>query len=111
MREERDSVRVVHRVSFPGLKEFEQYTTEFTLEAVDIAPESVVGCDLLERFFFFFTLVLYQGIFVQFSKGYISREDFLAQKERLFGLLPKKLNLVVSKIMEKVVENGQTAGV
>ena len=97
-------MRVAHRVSFPGLKEFEQYTTELTLESSDIPVEAVEGCDVLEKFFVMNTLLLYEGIVVQYSKGFISREDFASQKERIFGLLPKKLGVVVDKIMGVLYE-------
>lgn len=84
-------MKIGHKVSFPGGRDFEQHTAYFEITDEDIAKEAVGSLNLIEKMFVFNTVVLYEGILFQHTKGYITAEEFKAQKERIFGMLNEKL--------------------
>jgi hypothetical protein len=90
----------MHRVSFPGTQNYEQYTAQFELDAEDVSPELLDGCNLLEQMFVFDTLVCYQGLLFQYTKGYIDKKDLDGQTKRLFSTLTDKLRGVVKNILK-----------
>jgi len=95
-------MKISHKVSFPGGKEFEQYTAEFSLEDSDLKAEYVSNCNLLEKMFLFNTLVIYEGVLFQYSKGYFSEEEYKGQKARILSMLNPKL----LEIFKGILRNG-----
>jgi hypothetical protein len=93
-------MKVMHRISFPGDKEFEQHEAQFTLEDSDIAPEFLNGCNLAEKMFLFNVLVLFEGLLFQVCEGYIDGEEMKKRKARIFGLLSPKLREVVKSVLK-----------
>jgi len=98
-------MKVIHKVSFPGGREYEQYSATFELEAVDVSPDALSELNLIETLFAFNTLVAYQGVLFQYLKGYIDKEMLDAQSKRLFGMLTPKLEKVVKRML---TENGNS---
>lgn len=96
-------MRILHRVSFPGGREYEQYSAEFELVTEDVSSEVLGELNLIEKMFVFDTLVAYQGILFQYLKGYIDKEMLDAQSERLFKMLTPKLDKAVRAML---TENG-----
>jgi hypothetical protein len=98
-------MKLTQTVSFPGGRQFEQYSAEFTIEEQDI-PKMLVGdCNLLEKMFLFNTIVSIEGLLFQFAKGYFSAEEYMAQKDRLISTLSSKLKSILGEILK--VENGK----
>jgi hypothetical protein len=95
----------MQKVSFPGGRQYEQYTAEFTIEDQDVPKELLGECNLLERMFLFNTLVSIEGLLFQYAKGYISLEEYKAQKDRLISILSDKLKKVLGGLLR--VENGK----
>lgn len=93
-------MRVMHRVSFPGTQNYEQYTAQFELDAADVSSELLDGCNLLEQMFVFDTLVCYQGLLFQYTKGYIDKKDLDGQTKRLFSTLTARLQGIVKNILK-----------
>jgi len=93
-------MKVMHRISFPGGREFEQHEAQFTLEDSDIAPELLIGCNLAEKMFLFNVLVLFEGLLFQLCEGYIDGKEMKARKNRIFGLLNDKLKGIVRSVLK-----------
>lgn len=92
-------MKLMQRVSFPGPKEFEQYSAEFTLEDSDIPSKFYNGCNLLEKMYVFNVLVSLEGILFMYAKGYFDEKEYKAQKERFLSTLSPKLKAVVKNIV------------
>jgi hypothetical protein len=90
----------MHRVSFPGDANYEQYTAEFELFTEDVSPELLNGCSLLEQMFILDTLVCYQGLLFQYTKGYIDKKALDGQTKRIFSTLTPRLQDVVKSILK-----------
>lgn len=93
-------MKVTHKISFPGEREFEQHSAEFELADSDIAPEVLVGCNLAEKMFLFNVLVLFEGLLFQLCEGYIDGKEYKARKNRIFGLLSDKLKGIIRSILK-----------
>jgi len=93
-------MQVRHKISFQGMKDFEQHTAEFTIEECDAPAEVMEGCSLIEKMFIFNTLVLFEGLLFQYCEGYIEREDMEKRRKRIFGLLSPKLEKIVGNLMK-----------
>ena len=92
-------MRVSHKVSFPGGREYEQHSAVFELTSEDIQHDALKDCNLLEMMFVHNTLVVYEGLLFQYVKGYLGKDDLNAQTNRLFGMLTPKLEKVVKEIL------------
>jgi len=97
-------MKVTHKVSFPGLQEFEQHTGYFEIDAQDVSAEILGKCNLLEKMFALNVLVLYEGLLFQLCEGFINKEEMGARRKRIFGLLSPK----VEQIVKEVLKNGGT---
>jgi len=93
-------MKVSHKISFPGGREFEQHSAEFELSDSDIAPELLAGCNLAEKMFLFNVLVLLEGLLFQLCEGYIDGKEMKARRERIFGLLSDKLKGIVRSVLK-----------
>lgn len=92
-------MKVSHKVSFPGAREYEQHSAIFELTSEDIQHDALKECNLLEVMFVHNTLVVYEGLLFQYVKGYLGKDDLNAQTKRLFGMLTPKLEKVVKEIL------------
>ena len=92
-------MKLSNKVSFPGERPYEQYSAEFTLEDSDIPKELIGSCNLLEKMFLFNVIVSLEGLLFQYAKGYFSKEEYVAQKDRLVSLLSPKLKGMMIQIM------------
>ena len=102
-------MRVMHKVSFPGGRDYEQYAAEFELVAEDVSSGVLDDLNLIEKMFAFDTLVAYQGILFQYLKGYIDKEQLDAQSKRLFGMLSPKLEKAVKEMLTtNGIDKGET---
>ena len=99
-------MKMTQRVSFPGTRQFEQYTAEFTIEEEDVSPEVFGACNLLEKMFVLNILVSIEGLLFQYAKGFISREEYVDMKKRLYSLLTPKLGGIVDTLLKKETESG-----
>lgn len=97
-------MKIMHRVTFPGSREFEQHTAEFTLEDTDIKADLLKDCNLLEKMFLLNAMTIYEGVLFQYSKGYLSEEEYKGQKSRIISMLSPKLVEVFKNILQ--VQNG-----
>lgn len=81
-------MKLVHRISFPGGKEFEQHESIFEIESKEL--EGVVffkKLNVLQRFQVMQTLLVINGLLFQRAEGYIGKEDYIARKERIISQL------------------------
>lgn len=93
-------MKVTHKISFPGGREFEQHSAEFELADSDVSPEILAGCNLAEKMFVFNVLVLFEGLLFQLCEGYIDGKEMKARRERIFGLLSDKLKKIVRSVLK-----------
>jgi hypothetical protein len=99
-------MKISHRVSFPGGREFEQHTAEFTLEDSDMKADVLKDCNLLEKMFLYNTITIYEGVLFQYTKGYFNEEEYKGQKARILSMLNPKLLAIFKDILR--TENGNS---
>lgn len=100
-------MKVMHRISFPGGRDFEQHEAQFTLEDSDVSPKVLGVCNLAEKMFVFNVLVLFEGLLFQLCEGYIDGAEMKKRRERIFGLLSPKLVKVVKGLLKGEEKDGE----
>jgi hypothetical protein len=101
-----DKMKVSHRISFPGGKEFEQHECIFDLDGSDVEGVAVDKLNSLQKIQLLNTLVVINGLLYQRGEGYIGKEDYDARKKRILSLLAPQ----VQEAFLEVLNSGNKTG-
>lgn len=90
-------MKVSHRISFPGGKEFEQHECVFEIDLLDLDVGVTDKMNPLQIGQLMYSLVVINGLLYQRAEGYIDKEEYNLRKERVFSLLTDEMK---EKLME-----------
>ena len=95
-------MKLSHRISFPGGREFEQHECIFELDSEELAGQSSSFdyLNTLQKFQLMNTLLLINGLLFQRAEGYIGKDDYTDRKKRAISLLAAPIKKVLEEVLQ-----------
>ena len=93
-------MKLSHRISFPGGKEFEQHECVFEISSEELSCEVFDALNPLQKFQVMNALVVINGLLYQRGEGYIDEKDYSDRKGRVISQLAEPGKNVFTEILK-----------
>jgi len=93
-------MKISHRISFPGGKDFEQHECIFEMDSNELSQvKSVASLNVLQVFQLLNTLVVINGLLYQRGEGYIDKSEYESRKERIMSLMSENVKVALMEVL------------